>query len=117
MSLDPLLAELRLLDGRRRYYPPGQHPATARLREHLRLLQHHREALVRALAEETERAYVVIDEALPVALGASDLLKQRRMVEDADEAIEYVKAQLALFEEGESICKLYDLKRLERRER
>ncbi len=35
MTLDERLEELRGADGTRRFYPPGQHPATARLRQQI----------------------------------------------------------------------------------
>jgi hypothetical protein len=38
MSLHPALQEARNHDGSRRFYPPGQHPATASYRRHRELL-------------------------------------------------------------------------------
>lgn len=78
-ELDPALeAATRNQWGDRRFYPPGQHPATLRLRRHRELLA--------LLPENADR----------------DL-----MLERAD-------AELARFEEGESIAKADYLRMLER---
>lgn len=50
-TLHPVLQAVRTPDGRRRFYPPGEHPVTARLRRDIAALE--------ALPESTQR-----DEAL-----------------------------------------------------
>lgn len=37
--MDPLLERARSPFGEKRFFAPGSHPATARMREHLRLLE------------------------------------------------------------------------------
>lgn len=72
--MDPLLEVLKDAQGRPRFYPPGQHPGTARLRAYLVKLEELHKDIVDAGATST----------------------------DAEEAINYVKDQIAIFEQGES---------------
>lgn len=85
--LDPaLVAAKRSPFGERWFYPPGQHPATKRQRDHLAMLQRLREKLV-AIGQPTT---------------------------DCDALIDYAQGLLASFEEGESIAKADYLHRVRR---
>jgi hypothetical protein len=99
VSLDPVLAAARELDGRPRFHPPGDHPATFCWRKHLAALEAHRERL---------------DDLRPEFFSTGQEDHWRRMVKETDEMIAYVRTTLAAFEEGESIAKANYLRIVER---
>jgi hypothetical protein len=99
VSLDPVLAGARELDGRPRFHPPGEHPATFRWRWHLAALETHRERLDELRDEFLHR-------------GEPELWRQ--MAKETAEMLAYVRTNLAAFEEEESLRKADYLRMVER---
>lgn len=87
--------DLKDLNGRQRYYPPGQHPAMARMRAHLTMARDLQEKRNRARAE-----HLVV---LHAFRSERDL-----QGEELAEFITYLEGQLAAFEEVESERKQRD---------
>lgn len=114
-GLDPALASAREMFGRPRFYPHGKHPATERLRAHITAVERMRERCVRGFAEANPSVLVVRPPILVVELAHDERDRWRGMIEQADEMLEYLRRDLALFEEGESIAKADYLRTVERR--
>lgn len=72
-----------------RFYPPGQHPATHRMREQAKILRSIRSRLA-AVGSDTA---------------------------NVDASLDYIDSRMAAFEEQETECKQRTLAMLERRER
>lgn len=86
--------DLKDIRGAQRYYPPGQHPAMARVRAHL--------AKAGALMDST------INAPMPRVYPTTASVERATRIANLSNYILYLEDMLAAFEEVESECKFRD---------